>query len=103
MKYDNPIYLGATVFGLSALQMYEVFYNIKKQTAKDLQFHCMKTDSFILNFSESTVAFELMDLINLDIPKKTNNEVLRKFKSDIFNKISKEFVLLISNIFSLAC
>ena len=63
----------------------------------------MNNDKFILSFSEGIVADEHMDLINLDIPNKTNNEVSGNFKRAFGSKIIEELIVLISEIYSLAC
>ena len=62
--------------------MYDVFYNTRQPSLKDLHLHYMDTDSFVLRFSEGNVNNKHMDLSNLDsrsefrdAPIKTNNKV----------------------------
>ena len=60
----------------------------------------MYTDSFVLIYSEGKVSDEHMDLSNLDIPIKTNNKVLGKFKHELGNKIIEEFIALSPKTYS---
>ena len=57
--------------------MYDVFYNTRQPSLKDLQLHYMDTDRFVLSFTEDNVDNDHMDL---EIPIKTNNKVPGKFK-----------------------
>ena len=107
IEYDSPVYVGVTIFELSKLHMYDVFYNIQP-SLKDLQLHYMDTDSFVLNFSERNVDNEHMDLSNLnprsggfpDPPIKTNNKVPGKFKQELGSKVIEEFIALSPKTYS---
>ena len=46
--------------------MYDVFYYVLQLSLKDLKVQYMKTDSFVLGFSEGNVDNERMDLSNLE-------------------------------------
>ena len=63
--------------------MYDVFYNILQPSLKDLQFHYMDTDSFLLSFTEDNVDNEHMDLSNLETPIISKNKVPGKFKHEL--------------------
>ena len=80
--------------------MYDVFYNILQPSLKDLQLHYMDTDSFLLSYSGGKVSDEHMDLINLDIPIKTNNKVPGKFKHELGSRIFEEFIELSPKTYS---
>ena len=60
----------------------------------------MDTDSFVLSYSEGKVSDEHMDLINLDIPIKTNNKVPGKFKHELGSRIIEEFIALSPKTYS---
>ena len=80
--------------------MYDVFYNILQASLKDLTFHYMDTDSFVLSYSEGKVSDEHMDLSNLDIPIKTNNKVPGKFEHELGSRIIEEFIALSPKTYS---
>ena len=103
IKYDKPIYLGATVFELSKLHMYDTFYNVLKPSLKDLQLLYIDTDSFTISFTDGNVHDEYMDLSNLDIPIKTNNKVPGNFWYDFGSIIIDELIVSVSKIYSLTC
>ena len=94
------LYLGATVLELGNLQIYDTFYKVSKPSLKDLQLRYMKTDNFIIIFTESNIHDEYMDGSNLDIPDKTNKIVPDKFKYEIGSKIIDEFIVLLSKTYS---
>ena len=94
IEYDSPVYVGVIILELSKLHMYDVFYNFLQPSLKDLQLHYMDTDSFVLSYSEGKVSAEHMDLSNLDIPIKTNNNVPGKFKHELGSRIIDEFIAL---------
>ena len=71
-EFDSPVYVCNTILELSKLHMYDVFCKIRQSSLKDLQFHCMDIDSFVLSFFEGNVDNELMDLSNLEQPIKTS-------------------------------
>ena len=60
----------------------------------------MDTDSFVLSYSEGKVSDEHMDLSNLDIPIKTNNNVPGKFKHELGSRIIEEFIALSPKTYS---
>ena len=101
IQYDKPIFLGSTVLELSKLHMYKFFYNVLNPSLKDLMLHYIDTDSFVLNFSESNVDNEPMDLSNLDKPIKTNNKIPGKFKHELGSKVIEEFVVLKPKTYSI--
>ena len=72
--------------------MYDVFYNNRQPSLKDLQLHYMDTDSFVLSFSEGNVDNEHMDMSNLEQP--INNKVPGKFKHELDTKDIEEFITL---------
>ena len=75
--------------------MSDVFFNILQPSLKDLTLHYKTdTDSFVLSYSEGKVSDEHMDVSNLDIPIKTNNEVPGKFKHELGSRINEEFIAL---------
>ena len=100
IEYDSPVYVGVTILELSKLHMYDVFYNILQPSLKDLTLHYMDTDSFVLSYSEGEVSDEHMDLSNLDIPIKTNNNVPGKFKHELGSRIIEEFIALSPKTYS---
>ena len=100
IEYDSPVYVGVTILELSKLHVYDVFYNILQPSLKDLTLHYMDTDSFVLSYSEGKVSDEHMDLSNLDIPIKTNNEVPGKFKHELGSRIIEEFIVLSPKTYS---
>ena len=99
-KYDSPIYVGVTITELSKLHMFDAFYDILQSSLKDLQLHYMDTDSFVLSFSEGKVDDMHLVSSNLDIPIKTNNKVLEKFKLEFGSKIINEFIILSTKTYS---
>ena len=100
IEYSSPVYVGVTILELSKLLMFDVFYNILLPSLKDLQLHYMDTDSFVLSYSEGKVSDEHMDLSNLDIPMKTNNQVPGKFKHELGSRIIEEFITLSPKTYS---
>ena len=100
IDYVSPVYVGVSIFELSKLHMYDVFYNILQPSLKDLQLHYMDTDSFVLSYTEGKVSDKHMDLPNLDCPIKTNNKVPGKFKHEMGNRIIEEFVVLTPKTYS---
>ena len=100
IQYDSPVYVGVTILELSKLHMYDVFYNVLQPSLKDLTLHYMDTDSFVLSYSEGKVSDEHMDLINLDIPIKTNNKVPGKFKHELGSRIIEQFIALSPKTYS---
>ena len=80
--------------------MYDVFYNNRQPSLKDLQLHYMDTDSFVLSFSEGNVDNEHMDMSNLEQPIKTNNQVPGKFKHELDTKDIEEFITLSPKTYS---
>ena len=100
IQYSSPVYVGVTKLELSKLHMFDVFYNILQLSLKDLTIHYMDTDSFVLSYSEGKVIDEHMDLSNLDIPIKTNNKVLGKFKHELGSRIIEEFIALSPKTYS---
>ena len=80
--------------------MFDVFYNILQPSLKDLKLHYVDTDSFVLSYSEGKVSDEHMDLSNLDIPIKTNNEVPGKFRHQLWSRIIEEFIALSPKTYS---
>ena len=100
IEYDSPVYEGVTILEFSKLHMYDVFYNILQPSLKDLTLHYMDTDSFVLSYSEGKFSDEQMDLSNLDIPIKTNNEVPGKFKHELGSRIIEEFIALSPKTYS---
>ena len=81
--------------------MYKFFYNVINTSLKDLMLHYTDTDSFVLSFSEGNVDNEHMDLSNLDKPIKTNNKIPGKFKHELGNKVTEEFVVLKPKTYSI--
>ena len=51
IEYSSPVYVRVTILELSKLHMFDVFYNILQPSLKDLTFHYMDTDSFVLSYS----------------------------------------------------
>ena len=100
IEYSSPVYVGVTILEHSKLHMFDVFYNILQPSLKDLTLHYMDTDSFVLSYSEGKVSDEHMDLSNLDIPIKTNNKVIRKFKHELGSRIIEEFIALSPKTYS---
>ena len=96
IKCDQPLHLGATLLKLSKLHMYDSSYNVLKPSLNYLQLHYIDTYSFIVTFTEGNIPDEYMDLSNLDIPIKSNNEVTGKFKYEFGSKIIDEFLILSS-------
>ena len=87
--------------------MFDVFYSILQISLKDLQFHYMDTDSFVLCFTEGNVDDEHMDLSNLDPrsgfpdpPIKTDNKLPGKFKHELSSKVIEEFIALSPKTYS---
>ena len=60
----------------------------------------MDNDSFVLSFTEGNVDNEHMDLINLEIPIKTNEKVPSKFKHELGSRILEEFLSLLPKTYS---
>ena len=60
----------------------------------------MDTDSFVLSYIEGKVSDEHMDLSNLDIPIKTNNEVPGKFRHELGSRFIEEFIALSPKTYS---
>ena len=81
IEYSSPVYVGVTIFELSKLNMFGVFFNILQPSLKDLTLHYMDTDSFVLSYSEGKVSDEHMDLSNLDMPIKTNKKSPRQARA----------------------
>ena len=64
---DIPIYLGFAVLELSKVLMYETYYD-KLQPyfgEKDIQFHYMDTDSFVLSVNTNDIVEDLQSLNDL--------------------------------------
>ena len=87
------MYVGVTILELSKLHMFDVFYNILQPSLKDLTLHYTDTDCFVLSYSKGKVSDEHIDLSNLDIPMKTNNNVPGKFKHELGSRIIEEFIV----------
>ena len=103
IKYDKPIYLGATVLELSKLRKYDTFYNVLYPSLKvnhSHKLHYMDTDSCIISYSKGNITDEYMDLSNLDLPIKTNNKTPDKLKYEYGSKINDEVIVLLSKIYS---
>ena len=98
---SSPVYVGVTILELSKLLMFDVFYSILQPSLKDLTPHYMDMDSFVLSYSEGKVSDEHMDLSNLDIPIKSNNNVPGKFKHELGSRIIEEFIALFPKTYSL--
>ena len=99
-EYDSQVYVGVTILELSKLHTHDVFYNTLQLFLKDLQLHCMDTDSFVLSFTEGNVPEQHMDLSNLDTPIKTNNKFPAKFKHELGSRIIEEFIALSPKTYS---
>ena len=78
--------------------MYDVLHNILQPSLKDLQFHYINTDSFVICITEGNVNNEHMDLSNREPPFKTNNKVPIKFKHELESRIIEEFIALSPDI-----
>ena len=100
VEYDSPVYVGVTILELSKLHMFDVFYNIRQPSLKDLTLHYMDTDSFVLSYIEGKVSDEHMDLSNLDIPIQTNNKVPGMFKHELGSRIIEEIIALSPKTYS---
>ena len=101
IEYSSPVYVGVTKLELNRLHMFDVFYNILQPSLKDLTLHYMDTDSFVLSYSEGKISDEHMDLSNLDIPIKTNNnKIPGKFKHELGSRIIEEFIALTPKTYS---
>ena len=96
---DKPIYLGFAVLELSKLHMYETYYD-KLQPffgMKNIQLHCMDTDSCILSVNTKDLIGDLknlediFDFSNLDenreIFSNKNRKVIGKFKIETAKNI----------------
>ena len=112
---DIPFYLGFAVLELSKVIIYATYY-YKLQPCfgeKDIQFHYMDTDSFVLsvNTNDSIEDLQslndLFDFISLDKNKvfsKKNIKVLVKFKIERLKKLSMDdFICLRNKAFSFKC
>ena len=60
----------------------------------------MKTDSFIIRYTEFNISDKNRNLSNLDITIKTNNKETCKFKYEIGIKIIDEFIVLLTKTYS---
>ena len=83
--------------------MYDTFYNVLKLSLNYQQLIYIDTDSFIISWTEGNIPDEYMDLSNLDIQIKTNNEVTGKIKCEFRSKIIIVFLVLSSKPYRLTC
>ena len=100
IEHGFPIYIGVTILELSKLHMYDVIYNIRQPSLKNLQLHYKDTDSFVLSYTEGKISDEHVDVSNLEPPIKTNNKVPGKFKHETESIIIEEFVALAPKTYS---
>ena len=104
---DKPIHLGFTVLESTKLHMYETYYDILQPYfgEKNLHFHYMDTDSFILSVNTKDIIHDLKNLedifhfSNLDqnheLFSNKNKKMIGKFKTETPKNVwIDEFVCL---------
>ena len=109
VKFDKPIYLGATILDLSKQFMYEFYYNVvcKKWWNNDIIYS--DTDSLILNIYTNDLYKDLESMKDeFDFSKYPkdhklysvdNKSVVGKFKDETHSKPIKEIICLKSKVY----
>ena len=112
MKFDKPIYIGATVLELSKLVMYEFYYNVLQPYfgERNIEICYTDTDSYVLKLKTDDLTRDLKNLrYHFDFsnfPKDhelydpTNTKVPGKFKVETGAKDMTEFISLRSKMYS---
>ena len=118
IKFDKPIFIGATVLELSKLLMYEFYYDVLQPYygEKNIQLLYMDTDSFILKVRSNDVVNDLyelrehMDFSNYPkdhelftkygLKQNQNKKVPGKFKDELGGEEMTEFIALRSKMYA---
>ena len=118
IKFDKPIFIGATVLELSKLLMYEFYYDVLQPFygEKHIQLLYMDTDSFILKVETNDLVNDLyelrehMDFSNYPkdhelftkygVVQNKNKKVPGKFKDELGGEEMIEFIALRSKMYA---
>jgi len=112
MKFNKPIYVGATVLELSKLLMYEFYYNVLQHHfgEKHIEIMYFDTDSYILKIKTDDLTKDLTTLKQhfdfSNYPKDNslysteNKKVPGKFKDELCGEEMIEFVGIRSKMYS---
>ena len=112
MKFDKPIYIGATVLELSKLLMYEFYYDILQPYfgEKNLELLYMDTDSFVLKIKTDDLNRDLYKLRESfdfsNYPKdhplfdSTKKKIPGYFKDELGGEEMIEFIALRSKMYA---
>ena len=112
MKFDKPIYIGATVLELSKLLMYSFYYDVLQPYfgEKNIEILYTDTDSYVLKLKTDDLTNDLKNLKDhfdfSNYPKDhelydpANTKVPGKFKDELGGEEMTEFIALRSKMYS---
>ncbi|WP_375672846.1 hypothetical protein, partial [Bartonella sp. CL45QHWL] len=112
MKFNKPIYIGATVLELSKLLMYEFYYEVLQPYfgEKNIDLLYLDTDSFVLNLTTNDLNKDLNELKDYfdfsNYPRDhplydtTKKKVPGYFKDELAGEEMTEFIALSSKMYA---
>ena len=112
LKFDKPIYIGATVLEVSKLLMYDFYYNVLQPYfgEKNIELLYLDTDSFILSIQTKDITHDLEQLKEhfdfSNYPKDHKlfsnkyKKIPGKFKDELGGEEMIEFAALKSKMYS---
>ena len=110
IKYDKPLYVGASVLDLSKLCMMEFHYGVvEKEFKNKYELIYSDTDSMVYNFKHPDIYdwiknnkhhFDLSESERPDLKDNTNKKLLGKFKDENNSLLITEFLALNPKVYS---
>ena len=107
---DKPIYVGTSILDLSKVCMMDFHYNVMEKHFKN-KYNLLYSDTDSLVYEiitpdlyswikDNKSYFDLSDSVLEDLKDDTNKKVLGKFKDELNSLPMKEFISLISKVYS---